>query len=114
MDIYCLEYDTPRAGDFTPLRFAPKGKTIILGLVSSKTPELESKDELRRRIDEAARFVPLEQLGISPQCGFSSGGGSGQALTEDDTRRKLELVMEVAREVWGHAHNINNRELERL
>jgi len=114
VDIYCLEYDTPRAGDFTPLRFAPKGKTIILGLVSSKTPELESKDELRRRIDEAARFVPLEQLGISPQCGFSSGGGSGQALTEDDTRRKLELVMEVAREVWGHAHNINNRELERL
>lgn len=103
VDIYCLEYDTPRAGDFTPLRHVPKGKTVILGLVSSKTPELESKDELKRRIDEAAKFVPLEQLGISPQCGFSSGGGSGQALTQDDTRRKLELVMDVAREIWGSA-----------
>jgi 5-methyltetrahydropteroyltriglutamate--homocysteine methyltransferase len=101
VDVYCLEYDTPRAGDFTPLRFAPKGKTIILGLVSSKTSQLESKDELKRRIDEAARFVPLEQLGISPQCGFSSGGGSGQALTQDETKRKLELVMDVARDVWG-------------
>ena len=101
VDVYCLEYDTPRAGDFTPLRFAPKGKTVILGLVSSKTPELESKDDLKRRIEEAARFVPIGQLGLSPQCGFSSGGGSGQALTQDDTRRKLELVMEVAREVWG-------------
>lgn len=103
VDIYCLEYDTSRAGDFTPLRFAPKDKTIILGLISSKTPELESKDEIKRRIDEAARFVPLEQLGLSPQCGFSSGGGSGQALTQDDTRRKLELVMDVARDVWGRA-----------
>ncbi len=99
-DIYCLEYDTPRAGDFSPLRYVPNGKTVILGLVSTKTPELENKDALKRRIDEAAKYVPLERLGISPQCGFSSGGGSGQTVTQDDTRRKLELVMEVAREVW--------------
>jgi 5-methyltetrahydropteroyltriglutamate--homocysteine methyltransferase len=98
---YCLEYDSQRAGDFAPLRFVPKGKRVILGLVSSKTPELESKELLKRRIDAAAKHVPLEQLGIGPQCGFSSVGGGGQALTQDDTRRKLELVMEVAREVWG-------------
>ena len=102
-EIYCLEYDTQRAGDFSPLRFVPKGKRVILGLVSTKTPKLESKDELKRRIDEAAKHVPLEQLGISPQCGFSSGGGAGQTVTHDDTRRKLELVLEVAREVWGSA-----------
>jgi 5-methyltetrahydropteroyltriglutamate--homocysteine methyltransferase len=100
-DIYCLEYDTPRAGDFSPLRFVPKGKRVVLGLVSTKTPQLENKDALKRRIDEAAKFVPLESLGVSPQCGFSSGGGSGQTVTQDDTRRKLELVMQVAREVWG-------------
>ena len=100
-DVYCLEYDTHRAGDFSPLKHVPKGKRVILGLVSTKTPVLESKDALKRRIDEAAKFVPLEQLGLSPQCGFSSGGGSGQMLTQDDTRRKLELVMQVAREVWA-------------
>ena len=100
-DIYCLEYDTPRAGDFSPLRYVPNGKTVILGLVSTKTPELENKDALKRRIDEAAKYVPLERLGISPQCGFSSGGGSGQTVTQDDTKRKLELVLEVAREVWS-------------
>ena len=100
-DIYCLEYDTPRAGDFSPLRYVPKGKRVILGLVSTKTPQLESKDALKRRIDEAAKLVPLDQLGISPQCGFSSGGGSGQTVTQDDTKRKLELVVSVAREVWG-------------
>jgi len=99
-DIYCLEYDTPRAGDFSPLRYVPKGKTVILGLVSTKTPQLENKDVLKRRIDEAAKYVPLERLGLSPQCGFSSGAGSGQMVTPDDTRRKLELVMEVARDVW--------------
>jgi len=101
VDTYCLEYDTGRSGDFAPLRFVPKGKRVILGLVSTKTPQLEAKDNLKRRIEEAARHVPLEQLGIGPQCGFSSGGGGGQALTQDDTRRKLELVMEVARDVWG-------------
>jgi 5-methyltetrahydropteroyltriglutamate--homocysteine methyltransferase len=100
-DIYCLEYDTPRAGDFSPLRHVPTGKTVILGLVSTKTPTLESKDQLKRRIDEAARYVPLDRLGLSPQCGFSSGGGSGQTVTQEDTRRKLELVLEVTREVWG-------------
>ncbi|HEX6267965.1 MAG TPA: 5-methyltetrahydropteroyltriglutamate--homocysteine S-methyltransferase [Burkholderiales bacterium] len=98
---YCLEYDTGRAGDFSPLRFVPKGKRVILGLVSTKTPVLEAKDVLKRRIDAAARHIPLEQLGIGPQCGFSSGGGSGQMLTQDDTRRKLELIMETATEVWG-------------
>ncbi|HUQ24521.1 MAG TPA: 5-methyltetrahydropteroyltriglutamate--homocysteine S-methyltransferase [Burkholderiales bacterium] len=99
-DIYCLEYDTARAGDFSPLRHVPRNKTVILGLVSTKTPELESKDELKRRIEEAAKFMPLERLGLSPQCGFSSGGGSGQTVTQDDTKRKLELVLEVARDVW--------------
>jgi 5-methyltetrahydropteroyltriglutamate--homocysteine methyltransferase len=101
VDTYCLEYDTGRAGDFSPLRFVPKGKRVILGLVSTKTPVLESNEMLKRKIDQAAKHVPLEQLGIGPQCGFSSGGGGGQALTQDDTRRKLELVMEVARDVWG-------------
>jgi 5-methyltetrahydropteroyltriglutamate--homocysteine methyltransferase len=100
-DVYCLEYDTDRAGDFSPLKHVPKGKRVILGLVSTKTPVLESKDALKRRIHEAAKFVPLDQLGLSPQCGFSSGGGSGQTVTPDDTRRKLELVLEVSREVWG-------------
>jgi 5-methyltetrahydropteroyltriglutamate--homocysteine methyltransferase len=98
---YCLEYDTERAGDFSPLRFVPKGKRVILGLVSTKTPELEQKELLKKRIDEAAKHIPLDQLGIGPQCGFSSGGGGGQALTQEDTRKKLELVMEVARDVWG-------------
>jgi 5-methyltetrahydropteroyltriglutamate--homocysteine methyltransferase len=97
---YCLEYDTERAGDFAPLRFVPKGKRVILGLVSTKTPVLETKDALKKRIDAAAKHIPLEQLGIGPQCGFSSVGGGGQALTQEDARRKLELVMEVAREVW--------------
>jgi 5-methyltetrahydropteroyltriglutamate--homocysteine methyltransferase len=103
VNIYCLEYDTDRAGDFSPLRFVPKGKTVILGLVSTKTPQLESKDNLKRRIADAARHIPIDQLGISPQCGFSSVGGGGQAVTQDDTRRKLELVMNVATDVWGHA-----------
>jgi 5-methyltetrahydropteroyltriglutamate--homocysteine methyltransferase len=100
-DVYCLEYDTARAGDFSPLRHVPRDKTVVLGLVSTKTPQLEKKDDLKRRIGEAAKFVPLERLGLSPQCGFSSGGGSGQIVTQDDTRRKLELILEVVREVWG-------------
>ena len=98
---YCLEYDTERAGDFAPLRHVPKGKRVILGLVSTKTPVLESKDHLKRQIDAAAKHVPMAQLGIGPQCGFSSGGGGGQPITQDDTRRKLELLLQVAREVWG-------------
>lgn len=101
--VYCLEYDTPRAGDFAPLRFVPKDKRVILGLVSTKTPVLESKDHLKRRIEAAAKYVPLERLGLSPQCGFASAAGGGQVLTQDDTRRKLELILEVAREVWGRS-----------
>ena len=100
VDALFLEYDSPRAGGFEPLRFLPKGKTAALGLVTTKSPKLESKDDLKRRIDEAARFAPLEQLALSPQCGFSSGIG-GETMTPDDQRRKLELVVETAREVWG-------------
>ena len=100
VDGYFLEYDSPRAGGFTPLRFVPKGKTIVLGLVSSKHGKLESKDELKRRIDEASRYVPLNQLALSPQCGFSSTV-EGNVLGIEDQYAKLRLVVEVAREVWG-------------
>ena len=100
VDVLLLEYDTPRAGDFAPLRFLPAGKTAVLGLVSTKTPVLEDRDDLMRRIDEAARFAPLDRLAIGPQCGFSSAGGSGQTVDSDDTRRKLDLVLQIAREVW--------------
>jgi len=101
-NVYCLEYDSARAGDFSPLRHVPKGKRVILGLVSTKIPVLETKDFLKRQIDAASRYAGLEQLGIGPQCGFSSGGGSGQPITQDDTRRKLELIMEVSQEIWGN------------
>jgi 5-methyltetrahydropteroyltriglutamate--homocysteine methyltransferase len=101
VDAYFLEYDSPRAGDFAPLRHAPADKAVVLGLVSTKTPALESKDELKRRIDEASRHIALDRLGLSPQCGFSSAPGSGQVITPDDQRRKLELVVETVREVWG-------------
>ncbi len=101
IDAFFLEYDTPRAGDFAPLRFVPAKTGVILGLVSTKTPELESEDELKRRIDDAAKYIPLERLGISPQCGFSSGGGRGQPITHDDTGAKIELLQRVARDVWG-------------
>ncbi len=99
-DRFLLEYDSERAGGFEPLRFVPRGRTVVLGLVSSKTPELESPDELRRRIDEASRYVPLENLALSPQCGFASTA-AGNLLTVDDQRRKLELVVETAAAVWG-------------
>jgi 5-methyltetrahydropteroyltriglutamate--homocysteine methyltransferase len=101
IDAYFLEYDTPRAGDFTPLRFVPKNKIVVLGLVSTKTPQLEPMDDIKRRIDEAAKYVPLEQLCLSPQCGFSSAAGSGQVLTMDDTRRKIELMQSIAAAVWA-------------
>jgi 5-methyltetrahydropteroyltriglutamate--homocysteine methyltransferase len=94
-----LEYDTPRAGSFEPLRFVPKGKVVVLGLVSSKVAQLENIDFLKRRIDEATKFIPLEQLAISPQCGFASDV-VGNLLSEDDQKRKLERVVEVARQVW--------------
>jgi 5-methyltetrahydropteroyltriglutamate--homocysteine methyltransferase len=103
VDALFLEYDTPRAGDFAPLRHVSADKTVVLGLVSTKTPELESKDELKQRIEEASRYVPLERLALSPQCGFSSGGGGGQVVTQDDTRRKIALMVEVVDEVWGGA-----------
>ena len=99
-DRFLLEYDTPRAGSFEPLRFVPKGKVIVLGLVSTKVPELEGVDALKRRIDEASRFIPLDQLAISPQCGFASDV-VGNLLGADDQKRKLERVAEVARAVWG-------------
>lgn len=97
---YFLEYDTARAGGFAPLRLVPKGKVVVLGLVSSKRGALESKDQLKRRIDEAAKFVPLEQLALSPQCGFASGE-RGNKLTSAEQFAKLALVVEVAHEVWG-------------
>jgi 5-methyltetrahydropteroyltriglutamate--homocysteine methyltransferase len=100
VDGYFLEFDTPRAGNFTPLRYMPKNKKLILGLVTSKSGELENPDDLKRRIDQAAKFVPLDQLGISPQCGFSSTV-LGNKLTVDDQIAKLRLVVDVAREVWG-------------
>jgi methionine synthase II (cobalamin-independent) len=97
---FLLEYDTPRAGSFEPLRFVPKGRVVVLGLVSTKGPELEAADALKRRIDEASKFLPLDQLAISPQCGFASDV-VGNLLSPDDQRRKLERVAEVARQVWG-------------
>lgn len=100
VDAFLLEYDTERAGDFSPLRFMPEGKRVVLGLVSTKTPRLESKDELKRRIAEAARYVPLERLALSPQCGFASHR-RGTTLTAADQEAKLRLVVETAAEVWG-------------
>ena len=97
-----LEYDDARSGTFEPLRFVPRGKTVVLGLVSSKAPELESQDQLRRRIEEAGKYVPLENLALSPQCGFASVM-EGNLLSEDDQWRKLELVVDTAAKVWGAA-----------
>lgn len=97
---FLLEYDSPRAGSFAPLRYVPKGKVVVLGLVSTKLPQLEDEDELLRRIDEAAKHIPLEQLAISPQCGFGSDV-SGNLIGEHDQKRKLELVARVARKVWN-------------
>ncbi len=97
---YFMEYDTERAGGFEPLRFVPKGKTVVLGLVTSKTGELESKDAIKRRIDQAAKFVDLEQLALSPQCGFASTE-DGNVLAEEQQWEKLRMIVEVAEEVWG-------------
>ena len=102
VDAFLLEYDSPRAGDFAPLRFLAPEKRAVLGLVSSKTPVLEPLDALRRRLDEAAKVVPLERLGITPQCGFASTV-AGNPLTEDDQRAKLARVVETAEKVWGSA-----------
>ncbi|SHN66677.1 5-methyltetrahydropteroyltriglutamate--homocysteine methyltransferase [Geodermatophilus obscurus] len=102
VDGFFLEYDDARSGGFEPLRFVPPGKRVVLGLVTTKRPELESRDDLKRRIDEAARYVPLEQLALSPQCGFSSTV-EGNALTREEQVAKLALVVETAAEVWGEA-----------
>ena len=101
VDAYFLEYDDARSGDFRPLRFLPKGKVVVLGLITTKLGALEDKDAIRRRIDEAARFVPLEQLALSPQCGFSSTV-HGNALQVSQQWDKIRLVVEIAREVWGY------------
>ena len=100
LDAYFLEYDDDRSGDFRPLRFLPKGKTVVLGLVTTKFGEMESKDALKRRIDEAAKYAPMEQLCLSPQCGFSSTV-HGNNIAVEAQRNKLKLVVETAREVWG-------------
>jgi 5-methyltetrahydropteroyltriglutamate--homocysteine methyltransferase len=101
VDGFFMEWDDERSGGFEPLRFLPKGhKHVVLGLVTTKTGELESKDDLKRRIDEAARHAPIEQLCLSPQCGFSSTV-EGNALTEEQQWAKLRLIVEVAEEVWG-------------
>jgi 5-methyltetrahydropteroyltriglutamate--homocysteine methyltransferase len=101
-DRFLLEYDTERAGSFEPLRFVPRGKTVVLGLVSTKLRALESPDDLKRRIDEASKYVPIEQLALSPQCGFASRINSGpNRLSEEEQWAKLELIVKVAADVWG-------------
>ena len=100
VDGYFLEFDSPRAGNFAPLRYLPRGKRLNLGLVTTKTGELERTDDLKRRIDEASKHVPLDQVGISPQCGFSSTV-LGNKLTMEDQTAKLRLVVQVAQEIWG-------------
>ena len=95
-----LEYDTERAGGFEPLRFVPPGKVAVLGVISTKSPVVETVDQVRRRVDEAARFLPVDQLAVSPQCGFSSDVG-GPPLTEEIQWRKLEVLLEAARLTWG-------------
>jgi 5-methyltetrahydropteroyltriglutamate--homocysteine methyltransferase len=100
VDTFLLEYDTERAGTFEPLRLVPRGKTVVLGLITTKQPQLESQDDLRRRIDQAARYVPLENLAISTQCGFASVA-AGNLLSIDEQWRKLALVVDTARKIWG-------------
>jgi 5-methyltetrahydropteroyltriglutamate--homocysteine methyltransferase len=100
VDVFLLEYDSERAGGFEPLRFMPKGKSVVLGLVTTKLGELESQDVLLRRIEEASKYVPIEDLALSPQCGFASIA-AGNLINQDEQRRKLELVGETARKVWG-------------
>ena len=100
VDGFFLEFDDERSGDFAPLRFVPEDKYVVLGLVTTKKGALESKDDLKRRIDEAARHIPLEQLCLSPQCGFSSTF-EGNDLTDEEQAAKLRLVVETAEEVWG-------------
>jgi 5-methyltetrahydropteroyltriglutamate--homocysteine methyltransferase len=102
VDAYFLEYDDERSGDFAPLRFVPKNKVVVLGVISSKIPQLENIDDVVRRIDEAAKYMPLENMCVSPQCGFSSTS-HGNNLTMDDQWRKMELVVNTAIKVWGES-----------
>jgi len=97
---YFMEYDTERAGSFEPLRFVPKGKTVVVGLVTSKTGALESKDAVKRRIEQATKFIALDQLCLSPQCGFASTE-EGNVLAEDEQWAKLRMIVELAEEVWS-------------
>ena len=99
-DRFLLEYDSERAGGFAPLRFIPKDKTVVLGLISTKTPRLESQDDLLRRIDEAVKYVAVDRLALSPQCGFASVA-AGNEISWDDQHRKLELLVDTARKVWS-------------
>jgi 5-methyltetrahydropteroyltriglutamate--homocysteine methyltransferase len=102
VDRFVLEYDSDRAGGFEPLRHVPEGKVVALGLVTTKSPQLESQETLLRRIDEAARYCPIERLALCPQCGFQSSAlRDGAFMTMDDERRKLELIVDTARKVWG-------------
>jgi 5-methyltetrahydropteroyltriglutamate--homocysteine methyltransferase len=100
VDGYFLEYDSSRAGDFSPLRFVPRGKRVVLGLVTTKKGALERKDDIKRRIDEAAKVIPIDQLALSPQCGFASNA-EGNRLTVEEEKAKLRLIVEIAHEVWG-------------
>jgi len=100
VDGFFLEYDDARSGGFEPLRFVPAGKMVVLGLVTTKRGELEAKDDLKRRVDEASRYVPLDQLCLSPQCGFSSTV-EGNLVTQDQQAAKLRLIVETAEEIWG-------------
>jgi 5-methyltetrahydropteroyltriglutamate--homocysteine methyltransferase len=102
IDAYFMEYDTERAGGFEPLRLVPKGKKVVLGLVTSKTGQLETKDEIKRRVEAASKFIDIDQLCLSPQCGFASTE-EGNLLTEDEQWAKLAFVVEVSREIWGRA-----------
>jgi 5-methyltetrahydropteroyltriglutamate--homocysteine methyltransferase len=102
VDAYFLEYDDARSGDFKPLRFLPKNKTLVLGLITTKVGALEDQDAIKRRIDEAAKYVPLDQLALSPQCGFSSTV-HGNDIAVESQRAKLKLVIDIARDVWGDA-----------
>ena len=95
-----MEYDSERAGGFEPLRFVPKGKQVVLGLVTTKTGQLELKDEIKRRIEQASKFVPLDQICLSPQCGFASSE-EGNIIAEDEQWAKLAMVVELAEEIWG-------------
>ena len=101
VDAYFLEYDDERSGDFAPLRFVPNNKTVVLGLISSKLPQLENERDLIKRVEEASQYMPIENMGISPQCGFSSTS-HGNKITMDDQWRKLELAVKIAKDVWGN------------